>query len=138
MPHDPVRVSETQAWLAKARSDMEAGGILLAASSPRSDAAVFHAQQATEKVLKAFLAWHDQPFRKTHNLLELGEQCCAVDSTLEPLLRQSANLTEYAWKYRYPGDIDEPSVAEAQEALTLAGAVFDAVAGRLSFAMSQD
>jgi HEPN domain-containing protein len=29
---------------------------------------VFHAQRAAEKAMKAFLAWHDVPFRKTHNL----------------------------------------------------------------------
>jgi HEPN domain-containing protein len=31
-------------------------------------AAVFHCQQAAEKALKGFLAWHDTPFRKTHDL----------------------------------------------------------------------
>jgi hypothetical protein len=31
-------------------------------------AAVFHCQQAAEKALKGFLAWHDVPFRKTHTL----------------------------------------------------------------------
>ncbi len=29
--------------------------------------------------MKAFLAWHDRPFRKTHNLIEIGEQCAAID-----------------------------------------------------------
>ena len=28
---------------------------------------------------------------------------------LEPVLRSSAPLTEYAWKFRYPGDPDEPA-----------------------------
>jgi len=26
--------------------------------------------------------WHDEPFRKTHNLVEIGEAHAAVDSTL--------------------------------------------------------
>jgi HEPN domain-containing protein len=43
---------------------------------------MFHAQQAAEKAMKAFLAWHDAPFRKTHNLEELGRQCVALDATL--------------------------------------------------------
>jgi HEPN domain-containing protein len=33
----------------------------------------YHCQQACEKALKALLAWHDVPFRKTHSLEEVGE-----------------------------------------------------------------
>jgi prevent-host-death family protein len=29
---------------------------------------VFHAQQAAEKAMKGYLSWHDQAFRKTHDL----------------------------------------------------------------------
>ena len=43
---------------------------------------MFHAQQAAEKALKAFLAWHGV-FRKTHSLEELGRQCVALEATLE-------------------------------------------------------
>jgi HEPN domain-containing protein len=46
-------------------------------------AAVFRCQQAAEKSLKGgFLAWHDTPFRKTHDLEESGEACIAIDATL--------------------------------------------------------
>jgi hypothetical protein len=31
---------------------------------------LFHCQQTVEKALKAFLAWHDRPLRKTHDLVE--------------------------------------------------------------------
>ncbi len=47
--------------------------------------------------MKAFLAWHDVPFRKTHNLEELGHQCLAVDATLRAVAECAAPLTEYAW-----------------------------------------
>jgi HEPN domain-containing protein len=43
---------------------------------------VFHCQQATEKALKALLTWHDRAFRKTHNLVELGEACVEIDAAL--------------------------------------------------------
>ena len=33
--------------------------------------------------MKGFLTWHDRPFRKTHNLVEVGEACATVDATLE-------------------------------------------------------
>lgn len=50
---------------------------------------------------------------------------------LESLLRRAATLTEYAWKFRYPGDPDEPSDVEAGEALGLAREVYDALVSRL-------
>ncbi len=81
--------------------------------------------------MKAFLTWHDRPFRKTHNLVEIGLQCAAVDPGLEPVLRRAAVLTEYAWKLRCPGELDEPSQEEADGALALAREVHDAVLQRL-------
>lgn len=88
---------------------------------------MFHAQQATKKLPKAFLSWHRVPFRKTHNLIELGEACCQINPSLEPLLRGAAPLTEYAWKFRYPGDPEEATATEAAEALATAREVWDAV-----------
>ena len=40
-------------------------------------------------------------------------------------------LTEYAWKYRYPGEPAEPDEAEARQALALAREVYDAILARL-------
>ena len=102
MPHDPALVAEVRAWLSKAGKDLAAATYELQAAPPFSDDIVFHAQQAAEKALKAFLSWHCIPFRKTHNLVELGEACCQIDQSLELLLRRAAPLTEYAWKFRYP------------------------------------
>jgi HEPN domain-containing protein len=65
------------AWLAKAVDDLECATVL--AASGHGETALYHCQQAAEKALKAFLTWHDQPFRKTHNLLELGDACAAID-----------------------------------------------------------
>ncbi len=92
---------------------------------------VFHCQQLVEKALKGFLTWRDEPFRKTHNLVETRQQCAAVDGTLEATLRRGARLTEYAWKFRYLGEIDEQPLAEAQEALALAREVYQLVLARL-------
>ena len=92
---------------------------------------LFHCQQAVEKCFKAFLAWHDVAFRKTHSLEELGEQCLSIDRTLEPLVDRSVPLTEYAWKFRYPGNYDEPSPGEAVEGLRLVEDVRGAVLARL-------
>lgn len=64
------------------------------------DEAVFQCQQAAEKALKGFLAWHGRSFRKTHNLEEIGEQCLAVDQSLRGVIDQAVPLSEYAWKFR--------------------------------------
>lgn len=91
MPIDPERALEVGGWLTKARMDLEAGAHLLSADLPFTASAVFHAQQAAEKSLKAFLTWHDLPFRKTHDLSEIGQQCVGLDASLEETcrLRQS-------------------------------------------------
>jgi len=127
MPPDPQRMADTKAWLAKAATDLRAAELERAAQPPITSDIVFHAQQLVEKALKAFLTWHDQPFRKTHSLIELGEQCAALVPELEPLFRRAAPLTEYAWKFRYPGEPEEPSVAEADGALAVASQVYQAV-----------
>lgn len=131
MQLDPKRIDDTRAWLAKSSYDLRAGEFERGTDPPLSADIVFHAQQATEKVLMAFLAWDNCPFRKTHNLVEMGEQCVALDPALEPLLRRAARLTEYAWKFRYPGEPEEPTREEAEEALALAREVYEAILTRL-------
>ena len=98
MGPDEARLQDVQSWLSKA----ELWGYFR-----------LHSQQAGEEAMKAFLAWHDKPFRKTHNLEELGRQCVALDATLRAIADQAAPLTEYAWKFRYPGEPDEPECEEA-------------------------
>lgn len=132
---DPARVSDVRAWLKKAEGDLRASEIDRTAHPALLADAVFHAQQAAEKSLKAWLAWHDVPFRKTHDLVELGHQCVELDGSLEPVLRRAASLTEYAWKFRYPGEPDEPTSEEARAALETARAVWNAILERLPEAL---
>jgi len=131
MPHDAALVAETRAWFSKAGTDLRAGMFELGAVPPLTSDIVFHTQQAAEKAMKGFLTWHGRVYRKTHNLVEIGEACAAIDPTLEPLLRRAAELTEYAWRFRYPGNPEEPSEEEARGALTLAREVFDSLLHRL-------
>jgi hypothetical protein len=56
----------------------------------------------------------DRPFRKTHSLEEIGEQSLALDPALRPIIDEAVPLTEYAWKFRYPGEMEEPSRTEAE------------------------
>jgi HEPN domain-containing protein len=131
MPHDPLLVTETKSWFIKAANDLRAAVHEFSAEPPLLGDIVFHCQQAAEKAMKGFLTWHNCPFRKTHSLEELGEQCLAFDQTLKPFVDHAVPLTDYAWKFRYPGEPEEPPVAEAQEALTLAREVYAALLSRL-------
>jgi HEPN domain-containing protein len=131
MPHDPALLAEVRAWLAKVVKDLAAAEYESRAEPPFAEDIALHSQQAAEKSLKAFLSWHQLPFRKTHNLVELGEACNQIDQSLEDVLRRAAPLTEYAWKFRYPGDPEEATAEEAAEALSTAREVFGAVLDRL-------
>ena len=131
MPHDPARVEDTRAWLRKAELDLRAAESLLGSRPPILGNAVFHCQQAAEKALKGFLAWYDEPFRKTHNLEEIGRKAAAREPSLQRFVDRAGVLTEYAWKFRYPGEPDEPPRREAEDALALAREVFEAIIARL-------
>ena len=131
MSPDSERAAEVREWLAKVALDLRGARIDLAAKPPLVEYALFHCQQAIEKAFKAFLAWNDRPFRKTHSLEELGRTCVGIDGTLVSLVDEAVPLTEYAWAFRYPGAPPVPEVAEAQAALALAERVVGAVAGRL-------
>ncbi len=72
MPRDDALQAETRGWIMKAARDLATADYELKANPPFAEDIVFHAQQAVEKTLKAFLTWHGRIFRKTHNLVELG------------------------------------------------------------------
>jgi len=127
MAHDPELVAETRAWLVKASRDLAVAAHELKADPPFSADAAFHTQQAVEKSLKGFLTWHNLPFGKTHNLTELGRSCTQLEPILESTVRPAARLTEYAWKFRYPGEPAEPTRKETEDAVRLARAVYEAV-----------
>lgn len=131
MPHDPARMADARGWIEKAFQDLRAAEVDLGTDPPLTGDAVFHCQQVAEKVLKGFLAWHDVPFRKTHNLEEIGFQCEEIDPTLKPLMDEVVPLTEYAWKFRYPGEAEDPSADEANGALAFARKVYQAILERL-------
>ena len=115
-------------WLRRARSDLVAMEALLNAGA--FDAACFHAQQAAEKYLKAFLIHHDTQFPFTHELDKLIKLCAGIDPSFQSLATTADSLTPYAMKLRY----DEtfwPALEEAQAARASALAVKEFVLGRL-------
>jgi HEPN domain-containing protein len=115
-------------WVRKAESDLTA--MRVSAQAGASDAACFHAQQAAEKYLKAYLADRDCAVPPTHNLLKLIAHCTRIEASFAGLNDLAELLTPFAVEARYDMDFwPAPDlVAQAQEA---AGRIKEFVISRL-------
>ena len=127
----PETAAVVRGWLIKAANDLRGARIDLEANPPLIEDALFHCQQAAEKTMKGFLTTHDTPFKKTHDLDELGRACIQLDGTLRNAVQPTLPLTVFAWEFRYPGDTVVPPMAEARQALTLAEELHTAILQRL-------
>ena len=106
-----------QTWLAKAQQDLAAAYKLSSDPDPYLGPAIFHCQQAAEKAVKGFLAFHDQEFEKTHNIRLLIELALPFEDNFSTWLDAGAYLTPFATKFRYPGESMQPEPEEFQQAL---------------------
>ena len=131
MTPDEVVVVETRRWLRKVERDLLAVQAAMGFDPPLLDDAAYHCQQAVEKVFKAFLVWHGRSFRKTHVLAETGMYCAEIDPSLLLIVERVRPMSDYSSAFRYPGERDEPTLQEAQRALTIAREVVAAVMDRI-------
>jgi HEPN domain-containing protein len=115
-------------WLRKAHNDMLALDASLNAGA--YDAASFHAQQAAEKYLKAYLIDAGIEYAFTHNLAKLVQLCADVDPSFSPLLPVVEPLTPYAVETRYDYEF-WPDETVAQDARASAMTVKDFVLSKL-------
>ena len=123
MAPDPLQFEDAARWLRIARSDLHAAEVLTRGGAYAE--ALFHCQHAAEKALKGLLTRYGKPFRKTHDLSDLSADCLEIDPSLDSLLTKAERLTQYAWRFRYPGAPFEPEAADAAEAHQDAGALLD-------------
>ena len=91
----------------------------MAAADVPWDTVCFHAQQAGEKLLKAFLLAHGHTPAHTHDLVKLLSSCLAFDSSLRNLEGECVTLSAYGVLPRYPDDVDD---LDESDALTLVAA----------------
>ena len=68
-----MTVKLPELWLQHASDDLKSAKVLLAEEV--YNIACFHAQQAAEKLFKAFIAAYDLPIPRTHNLIRLHKIC---------------------------------------------------------------
>jgi len=130
-PPEEVKRALVRQWLDKAEADVGTTDRLASGGSRYLEAACFHAQQAAEKFLKAYLVQHQIEFPKTHDLDEILDLVAKADGSLADSLREAAALSPYGVDIRYPGDFPEVTAKDAQTALDLAGKVREAVLGAL-------
>jgi HEPN domain-containing protein len=109
------------AWVARAEEDYALARSALRRRVPLTYGATFHAQQCVEKYLKALLVARGQPFPRTHDVVALSDLCHQNGIIIAVDLESLERLAAYAVQVRYPGE--DPSVAEAEEALQVAMAV---------------
>jgi HEPN domain-containing protein len=125
------QTDEIHSWLEKARQDLDAAAWLLESPQYLYNAVGFHCQQASEKALKAYLTWVDEPFEKTHSLVALVALCLKSDSDFVELRSAATTLTPFAVTTRYPGDLPEISAQEAKDALAYAEQIWDFILVRV-------
>lgn len=94
----------TKGWLRKGESDLIAGKRIAESEGPY-DTACFHAQQAVEKFLKGFLAFHERPIPRTHDLEELVELCIAIVPMSELTVLNLEELSDFAVEIRYDFEV---------------------------------
>jgi HEPN domain-containing protein len=118
-------------WLAKADDDWRLSHRLATDPESYAEATAFHAQQAAEEYLKAFLTWHQIEFPKTHDIKRLLKLASTRDPNLAGELPDAADLTAYAVEYRYPGEYPPVTTDDAASAVAVADRVRDHVRRRL-------
>jgi len=89
-----------RSWIRKAESDLTALELILSAEKAL-DVACFHAQQAAEKYLKAYLVWADLEFPYVHDISKLIHLCATKDPRFAELEDSASRLTPYAVELRY-------------------------------------
>lgn len=115
-------------WINKADSDLVAMNASFEAGA--LDAACFHAQQASEKTLKAYLTFEGVKFPFTHNLSKLVQLCQEKNPEFSEIAPAVEPLTPYAVELRYDVDFS-PSASDADAARDSANAVRQFVLDRL-------
>ena len=119
-------------WLRRAEEDQAVAEQLLSDGVPYFGSIGFHAQQAAEKFLKAFLVWHQIEFPKTHDLGQLLQLVAQREKALAASLQGILVLTDYGVDTRYPADLPDLTANEASQAVELARHTKDAVLKSLS------
>ena len=129
MSDRPVNVT---AWIRKAEQNLAAVALLIPSDDAPWDIVVFHAQQAAEKFLKAFLVSREQQPPKVHDLPRLLKLCVAFAPDLARFADECAFLSPLAVLSRYPGDEAESAREDAEKGIDIARRIREAILEHLA------
>ncbi|HUW31299.1 MAG TPA: HEPN domain-containing protein [Planctomycetota bacterium] len=116
-----------QRWLARAEHDLLTAQTMLALPNAPTDVVCFHCQQCMEKALKAWLAYAQRDFPKTHDLQRLLSLCSKDDDEFRHLGENAVALADYAVETRYVDDWREIPKQEAVDAVAWASMALEFV-----------
>lgn len=124
MPPELPYENDPKVWLKFAYADYAL------ASGPRVPEAFpflycYHAQQCAEKAIKALMVHRRIENKKTHDIELLLQMLEAKGEMLPPSVRAATELTQYAFRVRYPKVPVDPADDNLELALTLARTVYD-------------
>jgi HEPN domain-containing protein len=125
-------LQKVRQWLEFGDEDLRLArhGLTLKTSVPYRLIA-FHGQQCVEKMLKAFLVFHEIDFPYTHNISHLLE-LCAKHADWASAVSEAEELTPFAITARYPGEDEKVSRKECLRAVEIAAKVREIVRKDLS------
>jgi len=125
-----------QGWLLKAESDLSNVRMCLT-NNQSLDTACFHAQQAAERFIKAYLTEQEIDFPLIHNLEKLIELCAGRDPSFSSIKTLGQELTPYAVALRYDSEF-WPDLETTQQAYETALTIKPFVLDRLPPEMKQE
>lgn len=98
-------------WLFRAKEDIAVINSLFRTDPDFYASTIcFHAQQAVEKFLKAFLVYHNVDFPRTHDVDFLLMECKKIDSNDFEI--DLGSLSDFGVNIRYPDDFYVPDKEE--------------------------
>ena len=100
-------------WIKDAEEELKAAKELLEKLPQKSSV---HSQQAAEKFLKAFLAYHNVEILKTHNIERLIKECMKIDKEFQNLLKEEIVILSRYYFSRYPPQLLSVTLEEAEVA----------------------
>ncbi len=119
------------AWVKKAENDLLCICNELNSSRIPWDIVCFHAQQASEKYLKAFLITHKVRPEYIHDLIRLLKDCTQFDPSLASLEKDCRELNSCAADVRYPSFDDAADEIMGRAAVAAAERICDTVRDHL-------
>ncbi|MFH1937585.1 MAG: HEPN domain-containing protein [Bacteroidota bacterium] len=120
-----------QAWLFKAKRDLDTAKIILSELPEYDDMIAFHCQQTIEKALKAYLIHLDIEFRPVHDLGYLMNLISTKDLNFEPFFDKVDEISRYAVQIRYPDAMITLSGSQIKDAVETADQLLKLVINRI-------